>query len=510
MKVLLVSIFGFVLFCLLPMNGSAQVSKVNWGEVYKTSAEYEGGVRMIGKEGNHYYVLSGEKKRNKKILKYNLKNEVISEQKVELKYQDKKLNLLHIIKTKEKTYGISERVNKKKNQFEILVSEFKEGNFLSTNLVFEHKYEKKIIQPSETKNKDVKGFMLSADSSKIVFINSTSSKDKMRKDEILVATFDNDFKLLWSKIQEVPYSDKKFLTKRIMIANNGVDLMLIGKYKKWKIKEFFEHKILHLTKNEFKEYDVPLKDPFKPVTIVSFYKEEDQSLFITGVYSTIKEKTVKGIFCGSIDLAGKGIRGLKYHPFSKKEQKEFSESQLVFSIAEFRELENGNYQFLAEKKRKLEYKDKYDRAAPPKISFSYNDFMFVTIEKGGEKIKTFKLDRKLNTHYDRKGYSCFFNGDITYLVYDSNIRKKDKEKFNLKASKIHVITKVVALNKNGELLSTDILFDSKKTKYRLDDIIALYEEDHLFFGGKIKKNVQGPKAIHGKKAFQFGVVTLAK
>jgi hypothetical protein len=495
------------LLILISFNLNAQKAKIQWGPEYKTKVG-QFGIQLIGVDDDNFYLLNELKKKKKNVLRYDLEKEEFTEYDFNLEYNDEFLEKTTFIKTRDKIIGLSAMLYKKEDIFRLVVFDIENGEFSKPRPVFEHdfrKYTKGVMPllyvPESNDDIDASVFQ-SQDSSKIFFFNVFSNQDTRKEDKIVIAVFDDDMNLLWDKIQDIPYKDKAFNIEKAIVTNNGKEVFIIGKYFEKKRK--YNYKVFKISKNEVKEFDIILNDKIAPVALTAYYQEQNQSLIFGGLYNLKDKNYIHGVFSGKLKHENTTIDDLSYSKFTTDERGANEKDD--YSIVGSFKLDNGNFQFLAEK-RYVNSSGGGSDGSIRYVDYHNDDFIFVTLDGKGEIIKKQKIERKSASLSPRKGHAFFRYADHTYLLFDAKISSEDKKKYHLKVMKIHNIGKLFCFNSNGKTVRKKMLFTSTDKRYFYFDIFpGIFNNELIFLGGQIGNS--GLEQWKSKRVLQLGTINL--
>lgn len=495
----------FILFIALftmPFFLFSQTLDIDWGEKYGIKGS--GKTELLTIENDGYYVVFGMNnfKGNVRVLKYNFQNKVLSEETHKFEYSERRLSLRKIIKIDSRIYGILSYNEWDRNTF---ISEFENGHFGRIGKWFEHDFDRRgKFLSSEQSYQDLEhSISKSPNGSSLVYASSIRKYDKYRPEEFLVAVFDNQMNLKWEKKEALEYYDTSFFTDKVTVDDNGENVFLIGFISKKRQKDAY--KIFHITQDNTQEYSINLKDKYHPTSVFIFYDQEKEELVITGIYKAYNKKYQAGIFYQELDLVTSKFSKVKYEPFAQKDQLEHR-----YSITEFRELSNGNYQFLASS-RKCLLDGKSGMSAPERNNEKLRDeewpthcfcnqIIFWITDKQGNFIKRNIYDREIKMAYNTVGYTLLSDGDSTYLFFVMDGKKDKKAKLN----RNNFDLKLLHIDAQGNVISDKIILQSKNMEYLIEDILAFFHEEKIIFGGRIQKFNQS--IFYGKKYFIFGNV----
>ena len=474
------TIFRILIFTLIPIFLQAQKAKIHWGEEFNLPIKYSR-IQLIGENHNNLYFYSNVKKKKKSLLSYNLGTDNFSLNNIEVKYKDEVIKSSKFFQSKDKVLGISFFIYKKEDILEMIVYDFKNGTFEDPRVAYQHDFRKytkgfaPIAYVPESNDDLDATFFRSQDSTKIVFVNVLSNQDTKKNDKIVVAVFDEDMDLLWDKIQDLPYKDKKFDIEKAIISNEGDDVFLVGKFFAKKRKP--DYKIFKITEGDLKEYAIALNEKIEPVALSVVRQENNQSLLLTGLYKLKGKDYIHGVYSGVLNLDKDQNEELNYSKYTKEERRVDLKADFYHFVEPFR-LPNGNAQFLAENKF---VSNPGSNSSSIEASFYFRDFIFITVNSKGEILENKIITRKIISDNPRTGHSFFRYNDHTFLIFDSQTSSEDKKKYNLKGAKFHQIGKIYCFDENGDIVHKKMLFTSKDKIHFYFDIQPVMHDNWITF-----------------------------
>lgn len=476
------SLFPFLL--ILSFNLTAQKTKITWGPETKTKILPQS-TKRIGVEDDYFYILNDIKKKKKTVLRFNLKDGETTESDFDLRYNGDPLEKLSFINTANNIIGVSAISYKKNKSLELIAFDLKNGEFTEPIPVYEHAFKRytKGIEPIlwiPESNEDLEaGIFQSFDKTKVLFANALSNQDTKNEDKMAIAVFDENMKLLWDKIQDFPYKDKKLEIMGAYVADNGNEVFVSASFVK--NKKSYDYKIFRITENDFREYELVLNEKVNPTAIALFYNESQQSLVLGGVYVLKAEGIPHGVFSGKLDLSMNFNNELNYSPFDKEEKDKNTKAD--YRMVGLASLSNGSFQFLIEGA----YVVSMSTGTPGIFDYRYfyTDFIFATVDNEGGLVSSYKLERKVvSEKFPKNSLSFFPYGDYTYLLFDAKVTDEDKRKYKLKSFlNLATIGKLYAFDQNGKLIRQKMLFTSSDKDYFSYNVIAAVFKNQLFFLG---------------------------
>ncbi|HFB99408.1 MAG TPA: hypothetical protein ENJ53_01255 [Phaeodactylibacter sp.] len=358
---------------------------------------------------------------------------------------------------------------------------------------------------------DNKGFKISSDSSKILYLESnqydivpmTSPYDKFQ-----LYVFDNNFQKIWEKEITFLYSDAKLKVEKFGVSNNGEVYILASRFmhtfhpRKVPEKYFLFYRVNK--EGIISTTEIKLDNAY--VTDVACSYHLDGSLFITGIYSSRNQKLLNthGAFIMKYDV-GNNLIFSKKHSFEETLleklkctiQETTYRNYFKFSI---------NYLLINHKKQTISF------VAENRYSEPKGGGLFAVFFSDDILVPTFSFDGSLEwiTHVDKKFKSPYIyhtptvvsnrNGNI-YLVSNAHKTKNQVSNFNHKRKQtmFSFYTDLIRVNTDGVVDFEKTIFHSRDLKKDLNTALSqrMHNGDFLLY-------------FNTEKTFQYGTLTLPK
>lgn len=480
-----------LLACLLLTSYSFGQMQVKWGPVYKKEGGMFSSFYLVGGDEKNYYLIMRPKKENT-LLKYDYNHKLVSETPITFEYNGDNLILKEFIHTKAKTFGIFTSYDKKGNAFTVQAAEFSSGKFKPVKEIARQPYlvQYKFIYFGVSGYTDADatgGFVMSADSSHVATIQTLSSKEKSQTDQISIIVFDENMQVKWQKIQDFPYKDSKFDIQDFVVSNNG-DVYLaatLDKERKEKEKGLpdYKYKILRISKDGYKDYDVSLSGNNVVSSAGLFISPNSEEVRIGG-FTKDRDKDTdgnNGTFFSTLN-ASTGVFKSQSFPFSPTllegliKEKDIDKGDGIrnFIIRNFVTFSDGSFSFIAEEfyiRQITTYTYSNGRSVPSTKTYYYtNEILIPRFNADGTLRNIAKVDKDFGSQSSMiTSYSLAVYNDKLYLLYnDAKSRNEKKEAGNkgglFGSAKTGLYSDLAVIGADGEVESIETLFTGAETE----------------------------------------------
>ncbi len=516
------TILSILFFC---SSLVAQDYNVDWGPIYRKDGGNYSSFKLIGIEGDKYYVL-GQAGSLSKIATYDLDHRLVSEDIIQFRTLRKKVILQDIIQTATGTYMYFQHLDKKKKVWSLLVSTFNNGNLGEPVEVYSQKINLPLSRLGrrydQYQNGTAPGLLLSEDSTKVAFVNIIPGQDYRQDEEIAVAVFDSDMNLQWKSLHSFKFSKKQFEITQSIVSGNG-EVYLIGwthlKRKGTKrgskseaYLPQFEYKVFELRNEEIIEDIVNLGDNVAPLDVAMFFPDVSSSNYLlSGFYTDDDHKTrQKGIFfaTGHPDV---GILSVKLTEFeakflrnlvSKRAVSKGKGLDLSFDINELLRFSDGTMGFIAEKNY-ITYQDNYNNyntyygySELYRSNYYYgnqyrnpvyhtDDIIILIFNADGEILNIQKIEKDFNGGSDLYvSYSLAKANDKVYLIFNDKKSAHEKKETKKKGSRF---TDIVVINNVGNIEVHKTLFTDRELDLNFITTMSDYNQEIMLIGSQSHK-----------------------
>lgn len=506
-----ISLFLVLLFLYSPIFG--QDYKVKWGPAYKKEGGIFSSFELIGIEKDNYYMLMRPRKSNT-LLAYDMNHKLVSNRSLDFRFGKEKLYLNQLVRTTSGTFGYFSVRDKKSNTWRVMTSKFQNGKFGKVELAYKHKFDVKwkfyplFFALSSYSNADVTGSMkTSKDSTHVAFLNILSTKDDKNAENLAIAVFDADMKLLWKKTQKFKYADKDIRIVQSVVANNG-DIYAIAKlYKKRKdmSKEErkkkglprFDYKVFKITENDLSEITVKIGQDLAPTDAGLFFPDGNTDEFIlAGFYTDANKKSgLKGLFFSKGNPSTKEITAVT-HKFEDEfltdlvREKDIEKDRglgMSFNIKNLLQFGNGNIGLIAEEYY-ITTHTTTDSNGRMRTYYTYhtNDLVIPRFNAEGELLNIQKVEKAFRSRASiQTSYSlALANGKIYLLFNDLKTKgeRKDLKKKGKNGKKRAAYTDMTVINSEGEIEYQQTLFNSRETELFFVPYLSDYSASKFLIG----------------------------
>lgn len=239
---------------------------------------------------------------------------------LEMKDKDKKRKYHSTIKIKDNIYVLSTFIDKKNDKKIIYAQQFDKANFkLSKRLkkVGEMPHKKRIISVSNDHNNF--GFLISRDSSKLLFMH-IQSEDKKANQKYNFRVMNSDLERLWSKRVSLPYESAMFQTNDVLVDNEG-NVHLVGRLfrdkrrleVKGEINYDFHILSWYSEATDLREYTVKEEDRFLNTMKIAI--NNDNHIICSGFYNLPDSEVINGSFFLKLNPESKEMIAKSFQAF---------------------------------------------------------------------------------------------------------------------------------------------------------------------------------------------------
>ena len=461
-----------ILFTTFFNLSNAQISPVNWGEEYNKTGGMTAQIYVLDFQDDFYYVVS-YKKDARYLMKFSLDHELIETSDLILSDVDSLNHITDIFKLNGETYIYYEQFDDKTKIWNLYASKFNDGKI-------EEPYQEILSKNFNDINKLkwIPNFNIeySQDSSKILFYNFMNNEKHNDLDIMQLIVIDNEFNILWEKLQLFPYKDKKLTIEDTRINNEGevyVNLKLDRKtFEKSLVHPNYDYYIAKINQKEYADVLMDFNnEDILPYSSIIHLDEKSNSIICAGLYSKrrIYERQ-NGVFSYSIDFdlsneksyfkefTSEDLTGLVNDNMAIKE-KGLSK---FFNLSNYFTHPNGMFSLIFEEIYTKSYinSNGYER-----ITYNSDEIIILRFNSEGILNKISKIDKEFKSKVeDITSYVAFENNGEIYLMFNDKKSKSDRQFIESSSGKFSRYTDVAKIDKEGELVYQKTLFTNKDVK----------------------------------------------
>ena len=460
------------------------------------------------------------------------KKPVMLKYKYYLEHYDLEMN-----KTKEAEVNLENKLNWEYivsiNQNLYILSSLKQKN-IKKHSFFVQNIDKKNLQPQAGSKQigeiDYNGFKnfnagsfwyeISKNRSKIL-IAYNQPYERKGKEKFGFRVFDNNFKELWHKQIELPYSDELFSVMSYTVDNSG-NTYIVGKlYDEKKEarkarkegRPSFVYKILKYSNNgtEFKEYPITIEDHF--ITDMQISIDTDENIVCSGFYSKEGTYSIGGSYFLRIDGKTQAITTKGFEPFeenfivqhmterqAKKAKKKADRKKKGLELYEYDLdeiiLKKDGGAVLVGEQYYMYITTTTDSEGRTSSTYHYiyNDIIVVNMDKEGQTLWKIRIPKKQHSVNDGGIASSYvlskvgnklmfiFNDDIENMTYTEGDKIKNFSKNKKKSA-----TVLVEVGNQGKQ-SKEILFTVEDVQsFTLPKVSEQISKDEVMLFGQYKR-----------------------
>ncbi len=480
-----------ILLCItfLFIFSSIDAQKIKWGPHYKKEGGLYSNFFVVGHDAKHYYVNMRPKKKGGTLLTFDYNHKLVSNKKIQLKYNGKKITPSSFIKTNSKTFAYMWQYDKKQKKYHNLVAEFNKGKFGKVKKIFEE-------------NREGGGYRTSANKKYVVFYSHIENKSKA--DEIKITVFDENLKKVWKKTQKFPYRDKDLVIDDFLVSDEG-KIFISTFYRDRRKKKDKEDdiqstfKIFKVTEGDFSEIAVTLKNKDKINEANLFLQPATNDVYLGGFYSEYgKKKRVSGVFFGKIDIHSEAVE-LATHKFSeefmeglatKKQIKKDKGVSYSFDILKWITFDDGSFSFIAEKLYTKTHQTYSNGQWRTYYTYHSDEIIIPRFNTQGDLIHIEKIEKNFGSRaiIERSFAYIPYDGKIYLVFNDYKKRAERKEVKNSGIKKGSRYTDICIINQDGKVEKRKTIFTNKEVDSFFVPSLSFSEGNKLVIGTrKMKK-----------------------
>ncbi|MEM6346457.1 MAG: hypothetical protein AAF927_21385 [Bacteroidota bacterium] len=471
---------------------------VDWGPEYKKTKGVFSTLKLIEMDDEYYYLLFDNRK-GTSIGKFNHQHKLIATKKAPFNYSYYNSNLNKIIHTKNGTFGYLSSVKNK--QWELYVSRFDQGNFKKLRLIHSHPYRRELTVDwgwisTEGTADNANELVISRDSNLVAFTNIIATGDRRYREESFdVAVFDADFKLLWKRIQKLPYQDKDLEITQTVVSNEGT-IYVLGKLRDRKKNSkglpSYDFKIFQITETDVNEFDLRIGETIAPTNVRLYFPSESSSeILISGFYTDDQRRSgLQGVFFAR-GTKKEGIEHIEIHKFetaflegliSDKELKKDKGLESNYDFSSLLYFKDGSLGFIAENRYVTQYTSYQNGQSRTRYIYSSEDLIIVRFSKEGELFSLQKVPKRFSTSggWDMISYSLALYNDKVYLIFNDHKSYSERKELSTKTGSIY--TDLAVIDENGQLEYHENLFNDKDIELYYIPTISAFKNGKLLIG----------------------------
>jgi len=497
----------------------AQVSnrKIEWGEKLKTKGF---NYKFLGLTGDTYQMVFKPDKENR-LITHSLNHDIISDEDFDYVYNKQRLKIHGSIKTKSSSFVYMHQYNKKYKEWVLHVSEYKNNIYTEPKEVYfqEIDFDKSRLRQSfEYYNNQGRngvfssgadgGISISADSSKVAFINHLEAPRNGEQEGFAIAVFDDKMNLIWKDVFYHKYGKKGGSVTQKIVTNEGEVYILArvfqsnisGKVKSKKSKNLpsYNFNIAHINQEGILDHTIDLGNDVAAVGMGMFFPNNNTDQYLLSGFYTNDEfgsNRINGVFFTYGDKNFEKNE-VKVHEFEKdfldnlttnRSIKKGKGVKTTFRIKDMLEYRDGTIGFIAEESFTRDLSSANNFNNPNGFSnirsrtvYYTNNIIIPKFDSEGNLLNIQKIEKEFQNESPRTtSYSLAINKGKAYIVF--NDFKKRKEKKALK-KKGKLFTDLVIINENGEIETRETLFSNKDIDLFFNTVFSGYNEDVMLIG----------------------------
>ncbi len=473
---------------------TAQSANMQWGEVFGKDIFGTGQAKIFAADETGYYVQAGQKTKNT-LYKFDFNNNLIFEKPLRITEENKSYRFTSFAQTNSGLYGVASHLGKYGSQKKVFIGRITNSGVEDFRYFKTYKYNNP-VNDNVVDNKDLtEQLKVSKDGLKVVRFDIASTSDyKGGNEKFNIDLFDEKFNLLWERKIELPVKDKSVLIEDVFITNNEAVWLAVkmfdAKARKYHIP--YRYNLLKITKNKMETYELELREDLLIASMKIDFDEDKDAAFVSGTFThSDNRRFVEGIFSGYFNETEKSINYVSIYDFSEEEkeqlnilrehgeksEKDNSEAN-NYKVRELIKLPDGNYKTVVEFSR-FDFIKENGTLIGYMAPYRLRDFIIFNTKTNEISDVTF-IERRMGALQD---YDSFFTirGDKSYLFYTHYPTKKECKEENVGNGSFVWLVKIFDVG--NQVISTEILLDTKETKMMFPNIHHIRFGDKVILGG---------------------------
>lgn len=480
-----------LLFALLVGNVSAQTEyETNWSAPQKIPRGNNTPMYNLGVMDGNYY-LSFVNGKSNTIHRYNLDHKYIGKQELVIQKDKKNIAIREVLHTKAGYFGYSGYYNAKESSYSLIAYDMKDGRFKNRRKIFDQPlklsglrsasggkfslFGNRASSQSGVPNSD---FVMSADSSKLAFHNLLTDRNYFAEDQIMVGLFDKDLNLLWKKKQPLNYQDRDLSIIQATVSVKGEIFVLARLFERRRTKDRklprYDYKVFHITKDNFKEYDVELNRDNAPADAGLFIPPEENAVVVGGLYTNAERRGgLLGSFLFRIDLANGQVedRVFKFSPRDlevvlnkNRIRKGKGLPEYHYNIKDFINFSNGSMAMVTEATWAVTTSTPNPNGGFNRtVTYYSDDLLMPTFTADGQLEKVGVIDKYFSSGSSiNQSYGIGWDEGKVYLLYNDRKTGKERKEIGMKGTSNY--TDMTVFSAFGEQLYQGTLFNNRSIK----------------------------------------------
>jgi hypothetical protein len=498
-------IIVFCLLCTSVWTSYLSQGIIDWADPNVQRIERNANYKVLGAIGDKYYVLS-ERNDNKTLYTYSIDHRLLSKEPYNVFNNNREWSVQEIITTPRDTFFYIHELSQKNNEWVLYKCDYNNGQFSKPEEIYFENYDdisdkrlRNTYAQYEIENGSSGGFIMSADSSHLAFVNVITRTDHSQKEVVSCIVFDSAMQEKWRGSFDYEFSDQRVTFKTTQLANNGIPYMLVElEADPKKIKGIVPLRYKNLPRTKYAVYridqsgileaEVNIGDDLGIVDANLIFPSVDSSDYIiAGQYSDgDKGNRATGLFwCkGNPELE---ISDVKITPFGEKLKNEitfdfrinnmlrFSDDRVGF-VAEYYRVVRDNNNF-----NTFNSFNRFNAAGGVFFTYYSGDILLPIFDSEGNVLNMNYIQRRFEVSSDLFSHYTIAESDNHYfLFYNTTKSGKEAKALGLKG---RMFTDMMKLSKTGELQFIDTVFSERDDNFLFVPIYVSGNGNYSIVGG---------------------------
>jgi len=494
----------------------AQVSnrKIEWGKRLKSKGF---NYKFLDLSGDTYQFVFKSNKKNR-LITHSLNHKIISDEDFDYVYNKQRLKIHGSIRTKSSSFVYMHQYNKKYKKWVLHVSEYKNKTYTEPKEVYfqEIDFDKSSLRKafkyydSQSRTRAFTsgsdgGLIISADSTKVAFINHLKAPRDGEQEGFAIAVFDEKMDLIWKDVFYHNYGDEGGYVKQKLVSNDGevyilakvYQKILSGKVKSKKSKYLsnFRYNIAHINQEGILDHTIDLGNDIAAVGMRMFFPNDSKKQYLLSGFYTNDEfgsNLINGVFFSYGDKNFEKSE-VKVHEFDKDFLDNLTTNRSIkigkgitknYEIKDMLEYRDGTLGFIAEES----FTTLWGPLDDQERIYHTNNIIIPKFDSEGNLLNIQKIEKECKSKETATiSYSLAINKGKAYLVFNDFKERKEKKALKKKG---RVFTDLVIIDEDGEIETRETLFSNKDIDLYFNTTLTGYNNDIMLIGTSLQRFYQ--------------------
>jgi hypothetical protein len=477
-----------LLFFCFSSAAFTQSYPIDWGPENIKEGGLNGNFRLVGLTDDAYHLIMRPRRSNT-LLSFNFDHRLTSNKAINLQFGSKDVQLNDFVETRAGRFAYFIDYDRRNDQISLLVSSFEHQTFSNTRAVLQQSFKagwgfRNIQAGTHLVGGDINNSLtLSIDSSKVALANILSTREMNAPEAYALAVFDENFELLWKKIQLFEYRDRDLQVIQSVVSNDGALYLLARLFDRPTLFTSaaerglpkYSYKVFRVTEDGHQTFDIELASGTAPQYAGLYFPDPSSSNFIvSGFYTTNERRSgLVGLFLNKVTVATAEVSSETY-PL----ENEFLEGLInnrdlnkdrglntAFRIKDFLQFRDGSFGFIAEEYYVTVSRQNTGNVGMQRETYVYHSDQIVIprFSVEGEFLNIQKIDKSYRSEdADVTSYSMALANGKVYLVYNDSKKANERRELREAGRKRGRYTDMTVIDENGAIIFQETLFSSRE------------------------------------------------